>query len=285
MVVGLDRATLLDWMRGVDAGPFSTLGLGERIAYPNQELMTTLAAAAAVTERVGVMATVSVLPMHSAVLVAKQSATIDVLSHGRFTLGVGVGGRDEDYRALGASFARRLPRLDEQVATLRSVWRGEAPADDVHPVGPMPVQAGGPRILASSMGPKSTARSVRWSDGLAGFDMSADPAAIGANAAAYSAAWTDAGREGRPFLQGSAWFALGDDASESLPDYAFRYLRIFGDDVAHMLAGMQRLTSPAAIRDNLRAIADQGLDEFILAATSADIDDLHRAADIVSSIF
>ncbi len=285
MVAGLDRSTLLAWMRGVDAGPFSTLGLGERIAYPNQELMTTLAAAAAVTERVGVMATVSVLPMHSAVLVAKQSATIDVLSHGRFTLGVGVGGRDEDYRALGAPFARRLPRLDEQVATLRSVWRGEAIADDVHPVGPLPVQPLGPRVLASSMGPKSIARSVRWSDGLAGFDMSADPAAIGANATAYTEAWAAAGRGGRPFLQSSAWFALGSDAAETLPDYAFRYLRIFGDDIARMLAGMQRLTSPEAIGDTLRAIADQGIDEFVLAATSADIDDLHRAADIVSSLF
>jgi alkanesulfonate monooxygenase SsuD/methylene tetrahydromethanopterin reductase-like flavin-dependent oxidoreductase (luciferase family) len=281
MVAGLDRDTLLTWMREVDAGPFSVLGVGERIAYPNQEVMTTLAAAAAVTERVGIMATVSVLPMHSAVHVAKQAATIDVLSNGRFTLGVGVGGRDEDYRALGAPFARRLPRLDEQVAAVRAVWRGEAPADDVGPVGPSPVQPDGPRILASSMGPKSMARSVQWSDGLAGFDMSADPTAIGQAVRDYSQAWTDAGRAGRPFLQSSAWFGLGDDAAEAVPAYAFRYLRIFGDEIATMLAGMQRLTSPQAIRDNLAAIADLGVDEFILAATSPSIDDLRRAADLI----
>ncbi len=284
MVAGLDRDTLLAWMRGVDNGPFSVLGLGERIAYPNQELMTTLAAAAAVTDRVEIMATVSVVPLHPAALVAKQAATIDVISNGRFVLGVGVGGRDEDYRALGASFERRLQRLDEQVATIRAIWRGEAPESEVHPVGPPPVQPNGPRILASSMGPKSMARSAQWSDGLAGFDMSADPAAIGAASAAYSRAWTAAGREGRPYLQSSGWFALGSDAATELSDYAFGYLRIFGDDIANMLAGMQRLTSPAAIRDTLRALADQGLDEFILAATSADIDDLHRAADVVSSL-
>ncbi len=284
MVAGLDRDTLLTWMRGVDEGPFSVLGLGERIAYPNQELMTTLAAAAAVTERVDIMATVSVVPLHPAALVAKQAATIDVISGGRFVLGVGVGGRDEDYRALGASFDRRLQRLDEQVATIRSIWRGDAPTDDVHPIGPPPVRPNGPRILASSMGPKSMARSAQWSDGLAGFDMSADPVAIGAAATAYSNAWTAVGRAGRPYLQSSGWFALGANAASELPDYAFRYLRIFGDDIANMLAGMQRLTSAAAVRDSLRALADLGLDEFILAATSADLDDLHRAADIVTNL-
>ena len=76
------------------------------------------------TDRVRIEATVSITPMHSAVSVAKQAATIDVLSGGRFVLGVGVGGRDEDYRALDASFARRHARLDEQVATIRRVWAG-----------------------------------------------------------------------------------------------------------------------------------------------------------------
>jgi alkanesulfonate monooxygenase SsuD/methylene tetrahydromethanopterin reductase-like flavin-dependent oxidoreductase (luciferase family) len=284
MVAGLDRATLLAWMRAIDTGPFSVLCVGERIAYPNQEVMTTLAAAAAVTERVGIMATVSVVPMHSAVHVAKQAATIDVLSAGRFTLGVGVGGRDEDYRALEAPSARRLERLDDQVATLRAVWRGESPGGGLPAVGPAPVQPGGPRLFAASMGPKSMARSARWSDGLAGFDMSADSQAIGAAASAYTAAWQDAGRPGRPFLQSSAWFGLGADAPERVPGYAFEYLSVFGDDVARALAAMQRLTSPTALRDALRAIADHGIDEFVLAATSADVDDLQRAADVVASL-
>lgn len=284
MVAGLDRATLLGWMRAIDAGPFSVLGVGERIAYPNQEAMATLAAAAAVTETVGIMATVSVLPMHAAVHVAKQAATIDVLSAGRFTLGVGIGGRDQDYRALDASFARRLQRLDDQVVTLRRVWRGESPGSDLPPIGPAPVQAGGPRVLAASMGHKSMARSALWSDGLAGFDMSADPETIGVSASAYVAAWRDAGRTGSPFVQSSAWFGLGADAAESVPAYAFDYLSVFGEDVARMLAGMQRLTSGAAVRAALRAIADQGIDEFVMAATNADIDEVNRLSDVVASL-
>ncbi len=284
MVPGLDRDTLLSWMRVADEGPFSTLGVGERIAYPNQEMMALLAGAATVTTRIGLMASVSVAPMHSPVYVAKQAATIDVLSHGRFTLGVGVGGRDEDYRALDAPFERRHQRLDDHIATMQRVWRGESAVDGVGAVGPTPVQPGGPRVLTGSMGPKSMARAAKWAAGIAGFDMGCDPAAIGGASSAFAAAWMDAGRSGTPWLQNSAWFSLGATAPESVPSYAFNYLQIFGDDIARALAGLQKLTSVSAVRETLKTIADTGLDEFILVATTADVDDARRAADLVNSL-
>lgn len=283
MVAGLDRAVLLEWMRGVDEGPFSVLGVGERVAYPNQEMMVTLGAAAAVTERVALEATVSVTPMHSAVHVAKQAATIDVLSGGRFVLGVGVGGRDEDYRALGAPFTHRHARLDEQVAVMRRVWAGDAPFEGVHPVGPAPVRAGGPVLLAGAMGPKSMARAARWADGLAGFDLGPDPAAIDASFRAFEQAWADGGRPGRPFLQTSFWFALGSDAAQRLPEYAHRYLSIFGDGVARALAAGCVAHSAGGVRDLLAAIEQTGCDEVILVATTSDPADLSRAADLVAA--
>src|SRR6266481_6067491 len=107
MVPELNRSLLLAWMRGIDQGPFSTLAAGERIAFPNQEMMVTMAAAAAVTERVRLAFTLVVLPA------------------GRVTVGIGVGGREEDYRAVGAPFTKRLGRMEEQVALLRRVWSGE----------------------------------------------------------------------------------------------------------------------------------------------------------------
>jgi alkanesulfonate monooxygenase SsuD/methylene tetrahydromethanopterin reductase-like flavin-dependent oxidoreductase (luciferase family) len=284
MVAGIDRATLLAWMRAVDDGSFSALGCGERIAYPNQEMMSLLAGAATVTERVGLVATVSVTPLHPAVYVAKQAATIDVLSGGRLTLGVGVGGRDEDYRALGASFARRHAQLDEQVRVMRAVWAGDAAIEGVGPVGPAPVQPGGPRVLSGSMGPKGMARAARWADGLAGFDMAGTAEGVGAAAAAFGAAWRDAGRSGRPFLQSSSWFGLGVDAPKQVAEYAYGYLRIFGDAAARSLAAVPTLTSHAAVGDCLRAVADTGIDEFILVATSPDVHDVQRAADIVAAL-
>ena len=212
---------------------------------------------------------------------AKQAATIDVLSGGRFVLGVGVGGRDEDYRAMERPFARRHARLDEQVATMRRVWAGESPADGIAPVGPAPVQPGGPPLLAGAMGPKSMARAALWADGVAGFDVAADAAAIGRGFRRFETAWADAGRTGRPFLQTSFWFGLGADAAERVPDYAYRYLRIFGDDAARAMAGLVTATSAERVRTLLEEVEAVGGDEVILVATTGDVDDLRRAAALV----
>ena len=133
MIGGLDRAGLLAWCRRIEEDGYSTIGFGERIAYQNLEMFSTLSAAAAVTERVRIMSSIVVLPMHSEAWVAKQSATLDVISGGRYTLGVGVGGRNEDYRTLDRSFERRFGRLDAQVAAIRDLW-----AQNVRPGGSLP---------------------------------------------------------------------------------------------------------------------------------------------------
>ena len=118
-----------------------------------------LAAAAALTERVRLWTTIVILPAHDAVDVAKQMASVDVLSDGRLTVGVGVGGREHDYRAVSARRStRRWQRMDDQVATMRRIWAGEPPFDGADPVGPPPVQPGGPPLVAGSMGPKAIAR-------------------------------------------------------------------------------------------------------------------------------
>jgi alkanesulfonate monooxygenase SsuD/methylene tetrahydromethanopterin reductase-like flavin-dependent oxidoreductase (luciferase family) len=284
MVAGTTRDILLQWMRRVDAGPFSVLACGERVTYPNLDMMSTLAAAASITERVLLEATVSIVPMHRAVHVAKQVATIDVLSGGRFVLGVGIGGRDDDYRAYEASTARKHQRLDEQVACMRRTWQGLAPFEGAAPVGPPPVQEGGPPILSGAMGPKAMARAARWADGLAGFDLAGDPGAVDRSFRAFERAWSDVGRDGRPFLQTSFWFGLGPDAPTAVPDYARQYLTIFGDDTARAMASMCTATDTAAVRDRLHAIADTGADEVILVATSADVEDVTRAVDLVEAL-
>ncbi|TFH23408.1 MAG: LLM class flavin-dependent oxidoreductase, partial [Myxococcales bacterium] len=81
MVPGLDRDTILEWARRIDAGTYSSLAAGGRIWFPNPEIMVVMSAAAAVTERVAINFSVVVLPMHSAVHIAKQIATLDVISN------------------------------------------------------------------------------------------------------------------------------------------------------------------------------------------------------------
>src|SRR5262245_46558639 len=134
MKEGLDRRALLGFARAVDAGPFASLSCGERIVGPTIHMATMLAAAAAATERVRIVPSLYVLPMHDPVWAAKEIATLDVLSSGRVTAVVGIGGRPDDYRAVGASFERRYARLDEGVTRMRAIWAGEPPFPGAAPV-------------------------------------------------------------------------------------------------------------------------------------------------------
>src|SRR6478752_532573 len=104
MAKGLDRGRVEAWCRGIDAGPYSSVSAGERITFHNLEGITLCTAAAMLTERVRVLFNVAVAPWHAPAMLAKQLATMDVLSGGRIDLAVGVGGREQDYAALGSPF-------------------------------------------------------------------------------------------------------------------------------------------------------------------------------------
>jgi alkanesulfonate monooxygenase SsuD/methylene tetrahydromethanopterin reductase-like flavin-dependent oxidoreductase (luciferase family) len=294
MVREYERDTTLRWCRGIDEGPFSSLACGERITFHNQEMRVLLSAAAALTERVRIVPTLYVLPMHSAAFSAKELATLDVLSGGRVTLVVGVGGREQDYRAVGAPFERRFAKLDAQVAELRRLWSGEPAFEGVPPVGPAPVQPGGPPIWAGAMGPKSLRRAARWADGVDGFSMSGDAAEVARGFAAADAAWQEAGRPARPYRATGFWYALGDGAKDRLQRYVFDYLRVFGeryvfdylrvfgDAAASGLAAAARIDSVEAFRDAVAAIREAGADELLLVPTSSDPRELDRTQEALA---
>ena len=206
--------------------------------------MALLAGAATVTERVRIEATVSVTPMHAAVHVAKQAATIDVLSDGRFVLGVGVGGRDEDYRAMerrsrggtrgSTSRSRHAAGLGGRAA-VRRCRAGRVPRRCSPVVRP---------CWRRAMGPKSMARAAALGRRCSPASTSPPtPPASTPDSASFETAWADAGRDGSPFLQTSFWFGLGDDAAERVRDYAYRYLRIFGDRAASAMADLVTVTA------------------------------------------
>jgi probable F420-dependent oxidoreductase len=87
------------------------------------EPLTVLAAIAAVTSRVVLSTGVIVSPLRPAVLLAKTAATVDVISHGRLELGVGVGWQPEEFAALGADFTRRGELLTDGIRACRALWR------------------------------------------------------------------------------------------------------------------------------------------------------------------
>lgn len=275
------RAETMSWCRAIDEGPYSSLAVPERITYSSHSLMVELAAAAALTERVRLWSTVIVLPAHDAVRVAKDFASIDQLAGGRLTVGVGVGGREHDYRAIGGDFSHRWQRMDDQVTTMRSIWAQEPPFDGADPVGPPPVQAGGPPLVAGVMGPKALARAARWA---AGVDDPTSIAAVDGDALRVrremvEAAWQAAGRTDRPHFSASLWYALGPDAPAQLGDYIFNYMKIFDTGFARQMAEAAPVSSASALRDAVAAAADSGCDELFLVPTTADPAELDRTRD------
>ncbi|MFE7318458.1 LLM class flavin-dependent oxidoreductase [Streptomyces sp. NPDC057555] len=282
MSVGLglpigDPAQLLTWARRADAAPFSTVALLDRLVYANPEPLVTLAALAGVTSRVRLQTEVLLAPLHRTALLAKQAATLDLLSGGRFTLGIGIGGRADDYLAAGVDLRTRGRRLDGQLATLRRLWAGEPLAADVGPVGPAPARPGGPEVLFGGFVPAVVERVARWGDGFLGAALPYQQ--MDGTFRGVEAAWERAGRPGRPRLLAQVNVALGPDA---VVDRARRELRAYygaSPYTDHVVNGL--LTTPAAIREAIAGHLAVGADEVMLYCWSPDPDQVGRLTDAV----
>ena len=120
-------AELTEWARRAEARGFSSLGTIDRIAYGNYEPLTALAGAAAVTERIGLATTVLLGPLRpNATELAKRALSLHALSDGRFTLGIGIGGREDDYSESGIEMSGRGETLDRMLDRIADVWAGDS---------------------------------------------------------------------------------------------------------------------------------------------------------------
>ena len=285
---GWTRATVLEWARRIDQGPFSSLALGERNAFPAPEIGALMGACAALTERVRIVASIAVVTMHDPVQQAKQYATIDLISGGRLVLGVGTGGRVEDYRAIGADLARkRLAVLEESVSIMRRVWAGEQVVEGVlRPVEPFPVQEGGPPILAGVLGPKGMASAARWADGISGMAMSARGQEARAAFDLAERRWREAGREDQPILNTATWFALGEGDAPRVQVHAHlhRYFNWMPELREALARNCGFAGDAAGFADMLKAMEDAGADELQLIPTSIDPDEVDRVAEVLVRI-
>src|SRR5919106_1639558 len=114
-VPGAPGRLLVDWAARAEARGFSALATLDRIAYPSYESLVTLAAAGAVTERIGLMTNILLSPTRNPILLAKEAASVDQLSGGRLTLGLGVGTRRDDFVASQQAWENRGKRFDEDL--------------------------------------------------------------------------------------------------------------------------------------------------------------------------
>lgn len=284
MEPNLDAVTLKAWAHLVDSGSFSSLCWGERMAFDNPESLTLLGAVAAWTDRVQLVTTVLIPQLHDPVMLAKALATADMLSDGRLTVGLGVGGRHEDYRAAGADPATQTMReMAERVAVMRRVWSGEKVTESTLPVGPPPVRAGGPKLLVGTMGPKTMRHAAGWADGLAGTTLDLDVDKQNELFDVARDAWQQAGRPA-PHLATSFWFAIGD--GDEPRAQVHRHLQRYMNWIpAEIVDAMAPTTGWAGTAEQLHAVlqrfADIGTDEVHLIPTSSDIDQVRQVADVV----
>ena len=281
----LDASVLRRWAQAIDSGPFSSLCWGERIAFGNPEALTLLGALAAWTQRVPLITTVVVPQLHDPVLLTKSLATGDMLCGGRLTVGVGVGGRHEDYLAVGADPSTQTMReMAQRVEIMKRVWEGEKITESVVPVGPPTVHQGGPRLLVGTIGPKTLRSAAPWAYGLAGITLDLDVAKQDELFEVGRTAWAQAGKP-TPHLATSFWFALGDPADSRAQIH--RHLRHYMNWIpGEFVDAMAPHTGFAGTEDELADVLGQfaaiGTSEIHLIPTSTDLDQLRRVADVVA---
>lgn len=276
-VPGVTRDDLLEWSRRGEQRGFSSLGVIDRIVYPNFEPLVALGAAAAVTERIRLTTDILIVPYRvNAALLAKQALTVDALAGGgRLVLGVGIGARGDDYAASGVPESERGKLMDEMLGEIRAVWNGEE-RGTAGSVGP-PIVGDGPKLLVGGMVDASVRRVAQHGDG---WTMGGGtPDDFREMAEKVRGAWSDAGRDGEPRLMALCYFALGDDAERAADWYLHDYYAFLGDIADQIAAGAA--TDADAIRGYRDAFAEAGADELICFPCSTDPEQIDLLADAV----
>lgn len=272
---GIPGRLLVDWARRAEERGFSRLATIDRIAFPSYESLIALAAAGAATERIGLLTNVLLEPTRAPVLLAKEAASVDQISEGRLTLGLGVGGRPDDFAAVERPFEDRGRRFERDLELMHSAWRGEPVSGSPEPVSPSPVNGDRVPILIGGTADVILERVVRWGIGWTAGGM--PPDVVGPFAGRVREAWAASDRTGEPRVVALAYFSVGEEeeSTRNLLDY-YGFL----GDMAKGLAGFTPRT-PEAIRERVKAFEDTGIDELILDPTVGDLDQVDRLADIV----
>jgi alkanesulfonate monooxygenase SsuD/methylene tetrahydromethanopterin reductase-like flavin-dependent oxidoreductase (luciferase family) len=258
-VPGTTGGQLVEWARRADARGFSSLGTIDRILYENYEPLTALAAAAAVTDRIGLCTSVLLGPLRvNATELAKQALSLHALSGGRFTLGIGLGGREDDYEVSGVELAGRGRRLDAMLERIKEVWAdGE--------IGPS--LTGSPDLVVGGHADVSFVRAARFGDGWIAAGSGPEQFAEGAEKA--RAAWVQAGRDGQPRTMALAYFSLGDRADEDASAYLNDYYAWLGEDIAAFIVSAAA-KDPESVKQYVATYEGSGCDELIFCPSSSD---------------
>lgn len=183
--------------RAAEMAGFDTLWAGEHHVLPLSSTripptsrylnpVVALTYAAAFTRTIRLATGVLLLPQHSPLILAKELASLDVLSGGRLMVGIGVGWAEEEYKALGVPYHERGARADEYLAAMRAIWSEGTPSYSGRYVSfqdvvayPHPVQQPYPPIVVGGSAAPVLRRAVEQANGWYGFALDvADTAGV-----------------------------------------------------------------------------------------------------------
>jgi len=276
-VPGTEGRRLVDWAKDAEEAGFSTLGTIGRLVYPNYEELIALSAAAAVTSRIRLTTSVLLAPLYAnTALFAKQAASLDRLSGGRLVLGLGLGGRDDDYSASALPATGKGRRLDQQLTEMKRIWSGEN-YGFAGAIGPEPVRPGGPELILGGAAEASFRRVALLGDGW--IMGGGTPEMFAQAAAAVDQAWAEAGRPGKPRKLSLAYFALGPEARGHADSYLLDYYGFLGDIARQIAAGAA--VSTEMVKGYAAAFESAGCDELIFVPTTASPDQVALLAAAV----
>ncbi|HEY1371528.1 MAG TPA: LLM class flavin-dependent oxidoreductase [Candidatus Binatia bacterium] len=280
-VASASGGVMLEWITRAERGPFSSVVVTDRVVSQALEPLTVLAMAAGATRRIRLMTSIVLAPTRETTLFAREAATLDVLSGGRLTLGIGIGVRKNDYLATGFDFHRRGRRVEEQLPLLRRLWSGENLSGETGAIGPRSSRPNGPELLIGGYVPAIARRIAKWGDGYMA-PGGGEPEALAAMWRNIEIAWREERRAGKPRWVGASYYALGPGGA----DYAKRYIEAnYGYNPE--LAAKRLATLPAtdkAVEAAIKRQADMGVDEFILRPCADDLDQMERLAEIAARV-
>ena len=265
---------LVDIAHRADSLGYSTLATIGRVAYPNYEELITLAAAAAVTDRIGLFTDVLLAPTREPILLAKQAATLDQVSGGRFVLGIGVGGRPADFEVTGADFRTRGRRLDAALELMHRAWRGEPVPGTDQPVTPRPVSGDGVPIMFGGGAEQVIGRVVKY--GIGWTQGGGTPESLKAMMDRITAAWKAGGRAGKPKFRALTYFVIGDELHEEAESNLVSYYGEFGPRVWR-----GAVKSATEAKERIKAYAEVAPDELIFFMAAPHLNQVDRLADAV----
>jgi alkanesulfonate monooxygenase SsuD/methylene tetrahydromethanopterin reductase-like flavin-dependent oxidoreductase (luciferase family) len=270
-VPGVTGSAIFEWARLADRAGFSSLGVADRFVYDNADAVLSLAAAAALTERIELMANIFIAPLRAPNVFAKEVATLSRFAPGRFCLGVAAGARPQDYAAVGVAWEERGPLVDACLDALHAL---RSPKNPPHSLGPVPDPD--MQLLVGGASKPALRRMIQQGHGYLGGGVK--PEFFGYDVMAVRGAWAESGRAGSPRIVAGTWYASERHADAALQ---WRDTYLLEGGPPEFVRG-EIATGADGVAQAIAEYGAAGADELVFFGCVDDIDELEWLAETVA---